>query len=294
MLEFLINPKRAERRPWEMIIVGFFYAVIAILLSIFLFYKSQALEGYSSIFIITFTVILSIPFVYYLIKLEEKKENLIIEEESIMKEHGKALKALIFLFLGYIIAFSIAFLIMPQDLTSVTFKAQLETYCSVNPGDVQNCQGNLLSGAATAVSQLTLKEGLGRVSSILTNNFFVLMTTLMLSLLFGAGAIFILAWNASVIATAIGLFSKGSLVNLPGGFLRYLIHGIPEIAAYFVAALAGGIVSIAIIRHGFKTKEFWHVLKDSMNLIVLALIILIVAAFVEVFLTPSIISLLNL
>ena len=190
------------------------------------------------------------------------------------------------------IPFSIAFLIMPQDLTSVTFKAQLETYCSINPGDVQNCQGDLLSGAAT--SHLTLKEGLGRVSSILTNNFLVLITTLIFSLLFGAGAIFILAWNASVIATAIGLFSKGSLVNLPGGFIRYLIHGIPEIAAYLIVALAGGIVGIAIIRHGFKTKKFWHVLKDSMSLIVLALIVLIVAAFVEVFLTPSIISLLKL
>lgn len=290
MLEFLINPKRAERRPWEMLILGFFYAVVAILLSTFLFYKSAALEGYSSIFIIMFTVILSLPFFYYLIKLEEKKDGLILEEEGLMKEHGKALKALVFLFLGYVLAFSLAFLIMPTAFTSITFKAQLETYCSVNPGDLQNCH-SMISGAAT---HLTFKEGLGRVSSILINNFFVLLTTLVFSLLFGAGAIFILAWNASVIATAIGLFSKGSLINLPGSFLRYLIHGIPEIAAYFVAALAGGIISIAIIRHGFKTKSFWHVLKDSMNLVIIALIILILAAFVEVFLTPSIVSLLKL
>jgi uncharacterized membrane protein SpoIIM required for sporulation len=56
------------------------------------------------------------------------------------------------------------------------------------------------------------------------------------SLIFGAGAIFVLAWNASVIAAAVGIFSK-NIGNLPLGIARYMIHGIPEITAYFVAAV---------------------------------------------------------
>ena len=105
MLEFLMNPKKAERRPWEMTIIGFFYTAVAILVSIFLFHNSIALEKYNSIFIVTFTTILSIPFMYYIVKLEEKKEKKIKEETKLIKEHGRAVSALMFLFIGYILAF---------------------------------------------------------------------------------------------------------------------------------------------------------------------------------------------
>jgi len=62
---------------------------------------------------------------------------------------------------------------------------------------------------------------------------------LIFSLIFGAGAIFVLAWNASVIAAAIGIFTKSELSSLPIALIRYMIHGIPEIASYFIVALAG-------------------------------------------------------
>jgi uncharacterized membrane protein SpoIIM required for sporulation len=286
MLEFLMNPKKAERRPWEMIIIGFFYAAIAILVSTFLFHNSAALEKYSSIFIVTFTTILSIPFMYYIIKLEEKKEKNIKQEKVLIKEHGKAISALMFLFIGYVLAFSLAFVLMPKDMVDSSFKAQLESYCMINPGDTQNC-AKITGNTITVKSVETNLRG---VSAILANNFFVMITVLLFSFLFGGGAIFILAWNASVIGTAIGLFSEGAIKNIPLSFLRYFIHGLPEIAAYFVAALAGGIISIAVIRHDFGKKEFWHVLQDSLDLIILAVIILIVAAFIEVFITPSIMA----
>lgn len=285
MLEFLIKTKKAERRPWEMLPIGFFYAVIAILLATFLFYRSPALEKYSSIFIVAFTTIISLPFMYYLIKLEEKKERKIKNETRLIKEHGKALGALVFLFLGYILAFSLAFIIMPKELATSSFRAQLDSYCSINPQDTTNCAG-LISGQAS----VDLKSRFNSFGAILSNNLFVMVTILLFSFLFGAGAIFILAWNASVIGVAIGLFSKGSLAHIPVSFLRYLIHGIPEIGAYFVTALAGGIISISVIRHKFGKKEFWGVLRDSVDLIILAIVILIIAGLMEVFLTPWIMS----
>ncbi len=286
MLEFLVNPKKAERRPWEMLIIGFFYAAISVAIATFLFYRNPTLEKYSSIFIVMFTTIFSIPFMYFLIKLEEKKELRIKEEKTLIEEHGKALSALLFLFLGFTIAFALAFILMPQGLVDVSFKAQLETYCSINPGDTKNCEG--ITGAVTGDN---IKTGLGGVSSILANNLLVMITILIFSLLFGAGAIFILAWNASVIGVAMGLFSKGSIINMPSSLLRYMIHGIPEIAAYFVAALAGGIISVAIIKHEFGKKQFWRVMRDSLDLIIIAVVILIIAAILEVFLTPAIMSL---
>ena len=64
-----------------------------------------------------------------------------------------------------------------------------------------------------------------------------------------------------------------------------MIHGIPEIAAYFIAALAGGIMSIALIRHDVRDERFWNTLKDSVNLVLLAIGIMIIATLIEAFVT---------
>jgi len=287
MLETIINPKKAERKPWEMIFVGFVYAAVSILITNFLFLKNPALSKYSSIFIICFTVMFSIPFVYYIIKLEEKKEEKMKSEKSLLKEHGKALLALLFLFLGYVIAFSLLYAVLPGDIANANFDSQLRTFCLVNSkGSIDECVSGI-TGQST-ISSMGIKQGMSYLSSILATNIAVFVNCLIFSLIFGAGAIFILAWNASVIGTAIGIFAQKSSYGLFGGFARYMIHGIPEIAGFFVAALAGGIIGAAVIRHRLDKKKFLHVLKDSLDLIILGLIILIVAAFIEVFFTPVI------
>jgi len=76
------------------------------------------------------------------------------------------------------------------------------------------------------------------------------------------------------------------LSALPLGLLRYAIHGIPEIASYFIVALAGGMVSVAVIKHETGTERFWEILHDSLNLIIIAVVVLFIAALLEVFVTP--------
>jgi uncharacterized membrane protein SpoIIM required for sporulation len=125
-----------------------------------------------------------------------------------------------------------------------------------------------------------------RFLSIIENNVYVMIFTLLFSLIFGAGAIFVLAWNASVISTAISLFAKSELTQIPLGILRYMIHGFPEIAAYFVTALAGGIFGVGIIRNGVKDHRFLKILENTFLLLFTAILILIVAAIVEVYFTP--------
>lgn len=298
MFEFLINPKRAERRPWEMIVIGFFYAALAVFVCDFLFMNNPVFEKHISILIVCFTVFFSIPFVFYLIKFEENKGTKIGSEKRLFKEHGKALLSLIFLFLGYVLAFSILYATMPLEYTQINFKIQAETYCQINSFDIDGCvnsafsslnsKQDLLSGEAINRA-IAFKDGMARVSMILTNNFYVFLFTLLFSFLFGAGAIFILAWNASVIATAIGIYGNGLLHGVPSGFLRYMVHGIPEISAYFVVALAGGIISTAVIKHEFGGGKFLKILQDALDLIIAGLLILIFSAFMEVFLTPILI-----
>jgi uncharacterized membrane protein SpoIIM required for sporulation len=201
---------------------------------------------------------------------------------ELIKDHRKALWAFLWLFTGFVIGFAFWYIILP---TTDSLNQQLQTYCTINrPNDVETCASNFTAERESAIIPFaTNKE---RMFLIFANNIYVLIFTLVFSLLFGAGVIFVLAWNASVIAAAIAIFTKSDLNFLPVALLRYFVHGIPEIGSYFVAALAGGIISFAVIRRDVGTERFWKVLQDSLNLIILAVILLFLSALIEVFVTP--------
>jgi uncharacterized membrane protein SpoIIM required for sporulation len=282
MLEMLLSPKRAERNSWSMFFVGFFYAALSVLLVNWIFAQDVVLAKYSGILVVTFSVMFTMPFVYHMLKYEEEKDKKYDGMWKMLKEHSKALWAMLFLFLGFVVAFSFLYTILSS---TQSFKAQIETYCSINrPNGIEDCvaQYGVKGGKTTAF--ITARE---RLFMIFANNVYVLIFTLVFSLIFGAGGIFVLAWNASVIAAAVGIFTKSDLSALPLGISRYMIHGIPEIAAYFIALIAGGIISTAVVRHEIHEEKFWSIMQDSLNLIILAVIILFLAALMEVFITPA-------
>jgi len=283
MLEMLINPVKAEKRPWEMFFIGAFYGTIALLLVKWIFSGDPVLSKYSGILVVTFCVMFSMPFIYYTLKLEEEKDLQITGFKRLILEHNKALYAFLFLFLGLVVAFSFWYIVFPSG--NQNFVAQIETYCMINkPAHFDECVSEYgIEQISKTTAFLTSKE---KVVNIFANNIYVLIFTLVFSLIFGAGAIFILAWNASVIAAAIGIFSKSNLANLPLGLVRYMIHGIPEIGAYFIGALAGGIISIAVIKHDVHSEKFWVILQDSLNLVIFSVVVLFLAALMEVFITP--------
>ncbi len=281
MLEMLINPRKAERRPWEMLFIGLVYASLAILLVNWMFGKDPVLSKYSALIVVTFTVMFSMPFMYYTIRFEEDKINPSRGMFSLLKEHKKAIYAFLWLFLGFVIALSFWYMV----LSPANSQAQLETYCLINrPSGFEECVNQYT--APESPSSTGYATTAGHALAILTNNVQVLIFTIIFSLVFGAGVIFVLAWNASVIAAAITIFTKSDILALPLGLARYAIHGIPEIAAYFIAALAGGLVSISVIRKEIGKEKFWEVLQDSLNLIIVAVIVLVIAALLEVFVTP--------
>jgi len=283
MLEMLVNPKKAEKRPWEMFFIGAFYATVSLLLVKWIFSGDPVLSKYTGILVVTFCVMFSIPFMYYAIKNEEEKDLQIKGFKLLLKEHTKALIYFMFLFLGFIVAFSFWYIVFADGNQS--FRAQIETYCIINkPAYFDECVSEYgIKHISKTTAFLTAKD---KIVNIFANNIYVLIFTLVFSLLFGAGAIFILAWNASVISAAIGIFSESNLANLPLGLMRYMIHGIPEIGSYFSGALAGGIISIAVIRHDIHSEKFWVILQDSLNLVILAVVLLFIAALIEVFITP--------
>lgn len=280
MLESIINPKRTEKGPFKMFFVGLIYATLSLLLVKVFFSGNPILYQYAGILVVTFSVMFSLPFMYFLFKREEEEDEQVESFFGVWKMHSDALYAFMWLFLGFIVAFSLINNIL-QD--PVLFNAQVQTYCSINsPGNIEDCilrnsSGFVATGAATKEMKFL---------SIISNNIYVMLFTLLFSLIFGAGAIFILAWNASVIAAAIGIFTGYDWKEIPLGIARYMIHGFPEIAAYFVTALAGGIFGVGIIRNGIRSKIFLRVLENTVMLLFIALIFLIVAGLIEVYFTP--------
>jgi len=282
----LIRPKRVEKKPWEMFFIGLVYSSLSILLVSLVFSKDSVLSQYGGILVVTFTVLFSWPFMYHVIKSEEGKDLEINDEGKLVKEHSKALASLMWLFLGFVVGFSFWYLVLPQ-YNNINFNAQVEVFCTINsPQNYNNCL--IEKGLSVATGDAT---DVGYVLGIFTNNVSVLIFTLLFSLIFGAGAIFILAWNASVIGAAVGMFAKASLANLHLGLLRYLVHGLPEVLAYFVGALAGGIISVAIIRRDLDGERKWAIMQDALILIIIALLILFLSALVEVYFTPYFINL---
>ena len=283
MLESLINPKRAEKGPWRMFFIGLIYASLSLLLVQLFFSGDPVLIKYSGLIVVTFCVMFSLPFMFYIIKKEEKQDEVVEGIRCVWRVHKDAIFSLIWLFVGFVVAFSFWFLVLGD---AHLLNAQIETYCMINaPGNVQACfnqytQGTILTPTGSATK-------IGRFLGILENNVYVLIFTLIFSLIFGAGAIFVLAWNATVIASAVGIFTNYNLSQMPIGLLRYMIHGIPEIAAYFVTALAGGILGVGIIRHGVRDRRFYHVLENVIILLFASILILVVAGLMEVYLTPA-------
>jgi uncharacterized membrane protein SpoIIM required for sporulation len=282
MLESLINPKRVERGPLKMLFIGLLYGSLSLLLVSGFFSGDIVLSKFSGMIVVTFCVMFTLPFMYFLIRQEEEEDEEVEGFFSVWKVHKDAIFAFLWLFLGFILAFAIWYIIL-QDFN--LFNAQIETYCMINsPGNIEGCVARYNIEQQAAATGAATKEL--RFLSIIENNIYVMIFTLIFSLIFGAGAIFVLAWNASVISAAMGIFGSYNLAEIPFGLLRYMIHGFPEIAAYFIIALAGGIFGIGILRNGIRNPKFLRIVENVVILLFIAIIILIVAAIIEVYFTP--------
>lgn len=294
VLESIINPANAENRPKILVFIGFVYVSLAMFLSYMIF------EEYSSLFMVFLATIASIPLIYRIIKLEEEKDLTDVSEVFLLKEHWKALSAFMYLFLGAVLSFVFWYSVLPSSTISTLFESQTSTILSINGRyalDENNPEitGKVITGEATSF---------GIFSKIFFNNIKVLLFCILFSFLYGAGAIFILLWNASVIGAAIGMFIRNSLSEIflitgnltvadyfsvvSIGLTKYIIHGFPEILAYFVGALAGGIISIAVVNHDFSTRKFEHILVDAADLLMLSIFLIFLAALLEVYVTPLI------
>jgi hypothetical protein len=281
VLESLIPVSIAEKRPIEMLPLAFLYATLAIFIAVWVFPQDASLTA------VFFTVMALLPMMVSMMKYEEQS---IFMKHGGDQHHKKAMPFFIYMFLGMVFAYSIWFVFLPSSMVANVFGSQISTIHAIN-NNIHAVTGNVVS-----ISQY--------FNAVLMNNLKVLVFVLLFSFIYGAGAIFILTWNASVVAVAIGNVVRSTLSNyaevagITGisayfagfslGLLRYMIHGIPEIGAYFVGGLAGGMISVAVLKHNFLDRKFNRVLIDASHLVLLAVGLLLMAGVLETFVSPII------
>lgn len=263
VVESLVNPKVGLDHPWTLFFIGCIYSLIAGVIAHVMFAPAA---GLAMVFL---TALAAAPFMFSLIKREEGRQPLFGVSVSLFDEYRTVITSLLVLFIGITCGFVTLIAISPTNMSESLFTSQQDSL-------------SLITGRITEQ---------GALGVILANNFQVLTMALLFSFLYGFGAITLIVWNSSIVAVALWDFIiMNNHVTTPlavvWGVARYALHGIPEIGAYLLAGVAGGIISIAMIRHGIGTKRWWSTLRDAGKLSLLSVFLLIIAGLIEVFISP--------
>ena len=281
VLEQIYSAQWIERKATSAFLLGVAYSIIGIAFALFIFPEDPGLAA------VALTTIILIPSMVKLLSIEEEEAALRdkFSFRYLYADHRDIFKVYFFLFLGIFLSFAFFSIALPSIATSHLFEKQI------------NMLG-LASGGATT-------EAAGEVSgysfsffSIFTNNLKVLIFCLLFSFVYGAGAIFLITWNASVWGVIFGVIAKNSaMVTGENAFLFFILtfiavfpHMFAEASAYFIGALSGGIISEAALRERVFSPGFTQVVKDGLIVFLIAVIILIIAAYVEIIVPGKVIN----
>ena len=263
VLESLFPEKSIENKPIEMIAVSLVVTVAAVFAAYFVFPK------YAGIITPLLVAVGMAPLIYRIFQVDEEEIEEVAEDKlkaGFFQRHGETLLLFSLLFIGTFIAIFGLATIMPASFVDSVFEPQLS--------DIQAVQS--LGASGNAVHP-------GLMDMIIVNNLKVMVFAFLLSFLFGTGAVFILSWNASILALYIANFARGGLFGqaliVTGGILP---HAIVELLAYFLAGIAGGILSIGLAHEKWGSPEFKLLFKDSVLLMGLSFAAILAGAALEV------------
>jgi len=304
VLESLVSLKEGIRNPWSVFYLSSIVSIVSFVISFLVFRQDVGLYS------VVLTTLGLTPFMTKLNLYEGKKVNLkerkgitdilffYAKDKKLIKIAGlisipfiitalflqnlESVLLIIFLYIGIFLLFSLVFLSFYREiiLSFVAIFAGMALVFSLIylllPTEIAE------KSFQTQINEIKAIRGyfwLGETfRTILINNIGVLFLSFLFSFIYGSGAIFILAWNASILATASSMLAKslGGAYKLPIALLSYMPHGSIEIVAYFLAAIAGGIASYHLTRE--KNIEAF---QDSFFLFALGVVFILLGAIVE-------------
>lgn len=312
VLETLLPTSIARQKPHYMMLIAFLFAIVGMWLAYFIFPFS------ASILTIAFIVIAAEPLIRRTFLQEEDEE---VRDpgpaSTFLERHFDLISMYSWFFVGLIIAFMAWYIILPA---STPERCLMDGVCGDFPTrqsifSEQERQltsiGQLRESAVPATGNIAMPftgftappavqgDYWGIVQFLFANNTTVLLLAILFSFLFGEGALFLISWNASIIGTVMGKISAQAMAASPvhdivsivyslayGIYhgIGFVPHGIPEIAAYYIGAIAGGIISASMAKQTYRKDEFKIIAKDAAGLILIAIVLLWAGAMVESYL----------
>ena len=265
VLEHIFPEDWLERKGRYAFLLGVGYSIIGILLAKILFPNDPALVA------VAITSLLLLPELYKIFSIEERQESMEqnVSFGALWRDDAGVVRIYIFLFLGIILVYSLGTLILPDFQSNSLFRQQLE---------VRYGAGNVGHAFSTDL-----------FIDLVSNNFLVLIACFIIALLTGDGAIFLIAWNASVWGTIFGVTARNA-AQFSGQNHFYLFgiimlvvfpHMILEAIAYFLAAISGSVVSKDVLLERFASDRFLEVFGFNLYLLLFGLIFLVLGALVE-------------
>lgn len=270
MLESLLEAEKAEKSPWKVFFLAIAIGAVAITLAAVLGAGDET--GH---LVVAFACIAATPMFVKIIQIEEREDTepwLAKNEFGLLMRHGDMFAVFGFYFIGFIVITSLFFTMFPGEVMNDVFSTQLNELEKING---LKGTGNLASACG--------------FMCLVQNNVSVLALVMLFSFVFGAGAVYIITWNASVVGVFIGSIAKQQAITTGSKIMAYFIalpyslialfpHGIFEVGSYFLGGLTAGMLSAAIIRKDYKNKR---VLIDIVTVAVLAIIFIVIGAAIE-------------
>ncbi len=255
----------------RLVIRHFPFVFILSMVYVFVAYASTQIffPGQSIATVLLLTVLI-VPSLHHLIILEEKIER--TGSSHFWKKHHTLIKCYTGAFLGLLAGFIILGIIKPGTLEYQTTQL-LQSH--LRPEVIQNF--SLTPYTPSIMNALALAS----------HNLSFILIGFILSLFYGAGAIFIVAYYASVFAAFVAQifqrFAGPTILTLVS-----LLHLIPESAGYILAAIAGAALSRGLIHEKLRGDKLHNVAQNCFLLLIAGIICVIIAAFIETFVTAPI------
>ncbi len=268
MLHKFFNAKNIEKSANYALFAGVFFTLVSFITSAYLFRNVPSLIGVSTVI---FAVTMALPILLTFFD----DVALYDRQKSFASKTKKLLDFYIYFFIGSFVVFFLVSLVMPSKILSSeqlygTTKIIVPKHLGVPPPPVD-------------ANQLMI--------GIFKNNFSVMITAFILSVIFGAGSLFLLSLNASIFASTLSGILWQTMQNTNYVYLYSLIscnmgilffHMLPEVIAYFLSAIAGALLYVSITKEKLFSAEFMKTMKKSLWVLLISVGVLLLSSFIEV------------
>ncbi|HIG95830.1 TPA: stage II sporulation protein M [Candidatus Woesearchaeota archaeon] len=261
------------RHPSLALALGFIYSLLGYILANMFFIDKQV-----SIAMLFITTLLVVPTM--IIALGDQMKHEATQHENFFQSHRSIFLGYIYMFVGAFMGYMVLGIFADQYILKI-FEYQL---------DFLKKQEGLSLQVLNQFFENRPAPQLESVLSILQHNLSVVLVCFIISLFVGAGGVFLVLLNASVFSSFAIVMVKYLTETLQQAALVigiFSLHVIPEAGAFMVAAIAGGILSKAVIAEKWGTANFNKVVKDAGKLLAFSCVLIILAGFIEVYITTN-------